>query len=229
METASLAPRAHDLLFLRRLDAFMPCGAGGLPGWLDAAWMVQAPLVVRRAIAGAGRVPVGARGLARNQRCAGEAAPGAVTRRIGPEALAHAVAAGASAARLAAAAPTLPCIAALLALAPRLSDLGLDWGPAGGAGFWLASGLPVLRPGSDLDLLVRVPHPPARATLAALRALQDMAPCRIDIQLDSGSGGFALGEYLREYARGGKVLLKTAAGPLLTVDPWDAPAARAVA
>jgi phosphoribosyl-dephospho-CoA transferase len=114
-------------------------------------------------------------------------------------------------------AAALPCIAALLHLAPRLQSLGLAWGPVGGAGFWLASGLAVLRPTSDLDLLVRAPAPLAPATLAALTALQEPAPCRLDIQIDTGHGGFALAEY----ARGGKVLRKTDHGPQLVADPWQ--------
>jgi phosphoribosyl-dephospho-CoA transferase len=105
----------------------------------------------------------------------------------------------------------------LLHLAPRLQALGLAWGPVGGAGFWLASGLPVLRPTSDLDLLVRAPDPLAPATVAALAALQRDAACRIDIQVDTGRGGFAL----MEYARGGMVMLKTDCGPQLSSDPWQ--------
>jgi phosphoribosyl-dephospho-CoA transferase len=111
----------------------------------------------------------------------------------------------------------LPCIAALRALAPRLDALDIDWGPAGGAGYWLACGLPVLRATSDLDLLVRLPRRPAAAVLAALTALQDGQPCRIDIQIDTGIGGFALAEF----ARGGRVLLKTDTGPRLVDDPWE--------
>lgn len=221
-----LPPCPHDLLFLRRGAQFEACagaGTGALPGWLDAAWLAQAPLVVRRAPAAPGRVAVGARGLERNQRCAGHVALPDVARRVTPQDLARAVLADPG--RFAADGATLPCLAALLDLAPRFSDLGLDWGPAGGAGFWLASGLPVLRPTSDLDLLVRAPHPLAPGLLAALCALQRDAACRIDIQVDTGLGGFAL----NEYARSKRVLLKTDHGPMLVDDPWDAPAARAAA
>jgi phosphoribosyl-dephospho-CoA transferase len=137
-----------------------------------------------------------------------------VARRVTPQDLARDALADQG--RIAAAG--LPCLTALLDLAPRLHDLGLDWGPTGGAGFWLASGLPVLRPSSDLDLLVRAPLPLAPDTLAALCALQPGAACRVDIQVDTGHGGFAL----NEYARGGRVLLKTDRGPLLVADPWAA-------
>ena len=210
------AVRAHDLLFLGRSAAFEACVSCGSerPGWLGADWLQRAPLVVRRAVAGPGHVPVGARGLQRNERCAGHVLLADVVRRVTPQDLAREALAGQG--RIAAS--SLPCLAALLELAPRLQALGLDWGPTGGAGFWLASGLPVLRPGSDLDLLVRAPQPLTADTLAALCALQLHAPCRVDIQVDTGHGGFAL----NEYARGGRVLLKTAAGPLLVADPWAA-------
>jgi len=199
------APRPHDLLFPRRPDAFRADGAR--PDWLDPA----APLVVRREATADGTIPVGARGLARNERCKGYLAPDDVARVVTPRALARS---------LTQTAPSvgLPCMAALLALAPRLDDLDVDWGPAGGAGYWLACGLPVLRPTSDLDLVVRLPQRPPAPTLAALAALADGQPCRIDVQIDTGAGGFALAECLR----GGRVLLKTDTGPRLVADPWEA-------
>jgi phosphoribosyl-dephospho-CoA transferase len=111
---------------------------------------------------------------------------------------------------------------ALAALAPRLRALGLAWGPTGGTGFLLASGLPVLRVDSDLDLLVRSPAPLTSATVEALLELQADAECRVDIQVDTGLGGFALSEY----AKGrGRVLLKTSTGPVLLADPWRVPEA----
>jgi len=196
------APRPHDLLFARDPGAFA-C-AGARPDWFDAG----APLVVRREATPPGIVPVGARGLQRNERCPGHVALDAVASVLTPRMLAQ---------RAHAADAEFPCIAALRALALRLDALDVDWGPAGGAGYWLACGLPVLRATSDLDLLVRLPRRPAAATLAALAALHEGQPCRIDIQVDTGAGGFALAEYVR----GGRVLLKTDAGPRLVADPWE--------
>jgi phosphoribosyl-dephospho-CoA transferase len=214
-----VAYRAHDLLWLDRPGAFEP--AGELPDWLDGALLARAPVVVRRDEAPAGRVPVGARGLRRNQRCAGLADAGAVTRCVTPAMLARSLAqpmAG-RAGELASAAADWPCVATLLSLAPRLDALDVEWGPAGGAGFWLATGLPVLRPASDLDLLVRSAEPLDPDVLDALGALQreHADGCRLDIQVDTGAGGFALAEYLGGAPR---VLLKTARGPLLVADPW---------
>ena len=192
----------HDLLFVHRPDAFACDGAR--PDWLDPA----APLVVRRETTAPGTIPVGARGLRRNERCKGYVDLADVASVITPRMLA---------ARVRTADSDLPCIAALRALAPRLDALDVDWGPAGGTGYWLACGLPVLRATSDLDLLVRLPRKPAPALVAALCTLQDGQPCRIDIQVDTGAGGFALAEY----ARGGRVLLKTNDGPRLVADPWE--------
>lgn len=199
--------RPHDLLFLRLPDRF---DAGGpWPDWLDVEWLMAAPLVVRREAAPGSLVPVGARGARRNQRCKGHVQRGAVTRCVTPEMLARLpLPVGC----------TLAPLLALAGLAPRLDALGVAWGPTGGAGFQLASGLAVLRPDSDLDLLVRAPSPLSAQVVERLAGLQDMAPCRVDIQVDTGWGGFALSEY----ARGrGRVLLKTAHGPLLVSDPWQ--------
>jgi malonate decarboxylase epsilon subunit len=143
--------RPHDLLFLRLPDRFDAGGAW--PDWLDIAWLMRAPLVVRRDVAPGSLVPVGARGTARNQRCKGQVQRAAVTRCVTPESLAHAPLPSADTL------PALPALHTLALLAPRLAALGLAWGPTGGAGFQLASGLPVLRPDSDLDLVVRAPTP----------------------------------------------------------------------
>ena len=198
-------PRPHDLLFARRPDAFR--ADGPRPDWIDPA----APLVVRREATADGTIPVGARGLARNERCRGYLAPDDVARVVTPSALARAVTGYPPSAGP-------PCIAALLALAPRLDALDVEWGPAGGTGYWLACGLPVLRATSDLDLVVYLACRPSAPVLAALGALADGQPCRIDVQIDTGAGGFALAECLR----GGRVLLKTDAGPRLVADPWEA-------
>lgn len=202
--------RPHDLLFLRLPDRF---DAGGpWPDWLDVEWLARAPLVVRREAAPGSLVPVGARGTSRSQRCKGYVQHAAVTRCVTPEMLAHApLPAGC----------TLAPLRALAELVPQLDALGVAWGPTGGAGFQLASGLAVLRQDSDLDLLVRAPAPLSSRVLEQLASLQAAAPCRVDIQVDTGWGGFALAEYVRGGLPGrSRVLLKTARGPLLVADPW---------
>jgi phosphoribosyl-dephospho-CoA transferase len=216
---AAVAYRPHDLLWLRVVDRFEP--EPEWPGWLDCAWLVRAPLVVRREALAGTRVPVGARGAQRNQRCKGYVQRAAVARHVTPEMLARAVL-GAALEPGALPRADLPPLRALASLAPQLKALGLTWGPTGGAGFHLASGLPVLRNDSDLDLLVRAPERLASPTIDALLALQADAGCRVDIQVDTGWGGFALSEYAQGRRR---ILLKTGAGPVLLADPWHYPEA----
>lgn len=213
MQTSAMhtpAYLSHDLLWVApdaiRLD-------GPWPAWADAAWLRSAPVVVRREAVDGGLVPVGLRGAARSERARAYVPAGAVTRRVAPEALA----ATADIDALLAGPVPWPALAALVTVRPLLNATGLAWGPTGGAGFFLACGLPVLRPDSDLDILVRAPQPLTAAQTAALDAVQAGAPCRIDIQVETGRGAFAL----TEWRRGGRVMLKTDTGPLLCTDPWE--------
>ena len=202
----------HDLLWVadgRALQAPAP-----LPRWADAAWMAQSPLVVRRErVASTNLVPVGLRGRLRNERFAAYLEAGAVLRQVKPEMLARA----ACRQRLPGM-EHLPAAIALARVAPLLDASGLRWGPTGSMGYALASGLPALRPESDLDLLVRANTPFTPAQVQALQSLPDDHGCRIDLQVDTGHGGFALVEWLRD---AGRVLLKTGRGPFLTGDPWN--------
>jgi len=54
--------------------------------------------------------------------------------------------------------------------------------------------------------------------IALLNALQSSSLCRIDIQIDTGNGGFSFAEWV---ARRKTVLLKTGIGPVLTANPWN--------
>lgn len=194
----------HDLLWVRVPEAFhLP-----LPGWATPSW----PVVVRRAERHRpGLVAVGLRGRTRTERQANVVAAAEVVRSVTPEALARDVAHICSA-------ETLPPLVALRTLAPWLDELGLPWGPAGSTGFTLATGERLLRAESDLDLVVRAARPPSAGQIDNLRALQGRVACRLDVQVDTGRGGFALNEWL---AGSRQVLLKTARGPILVRDPWQ--------
>ena len=196
--------RAHDLLWLDGL----PDGAS-LPAWADSVWLQAAPLVVRRASTAPGRIPVGLRGRSRSERHAFEVDASAVVRRVTPEMLAHAPVSDFSCAAL----------DALRLVAPLLDATGWPWGPTGGVGFALASGLPVLRADSDLDLVLRIGAPPDAAQANTLRAIAaTVTACRLDLQIDTGMGGFAYAEWAAGRSR---VLLKTDHGPMLTATPWE--------
>lgn len=215
------APRPHDLIWLRDPHAFV--AECVLPAWADAAWLTRAPVVVRRDRDDAGRVPVGLRGITRAQRhgawlraeqCARVVTPGEVARqarwRDHPRR------------------DEVPALLALADISRRLDTRAAagqwHWGLTGAVGFSLASGIDVLRAGSDIDLLITASAPLTRddmqwmAELAALA--QSAHGVRLDIQVATPFGGFALAERLRT---GGRVLLKTDRGPVLCDDPWHPP------
>ncbi|MNH22544.1 Phosphoribosyl-dephospho-CoA transferase [compost metagenome] len=72
---------------------------------------------------------------------------------------------------------------------------------------------------SDLDLVVRTPHPLARAKARELLDVLNCAPCRIDVQLETPAGAVALREWAGCARR---VLLKSPLGARLVSDPWAA-------
>lgn len=197
--------RPHDLLWTDNADALIFPGAA--PAW--AMQRSELPLVVRRDLPRDGAIPVGIRGATRAQRAAAWLPPAAVRRRVTPQALV---------AGLSAASPfaDLPPVRALLTLAAQ--PWRWAWGVTGSCGYALATGLPVMHADSDLDLTVRCPQPAERAALQALAQRLRTLPCRVDMQIETPHGGFALNEWLRD----GRVLLKTNGGPYLTDAPWSA-------
>ena len=111
----------------------------------------------------------------------------------------------------------LPALRALELVKPMLDGLGYGWGVTGSVGYQLATGLPTVTTGSDLDLLLRVPEPLSRGAAAELLSQLDGAPSRIDMQLETPHGAVALREWAGQTAR---VLLKCATGARLVADPW---------
>ena len=249
--------RPHDLLWVTRLEpvadlagmaseatrqhgaahsaAHSAAHAADMPEWVTAAWLAQAPVVVRRAVVPGTGVPhqedaliaVGLRGLARRDRVAAVVRRADVLRWVSPESLVPdgerdgQFGALPLSALLSTLAPTPPAVEALTRLAALLHASGLCWGPTGGVGFALASGLPVLRPDSDLDLVVRADMPLTREQCRCLTTALHYPACRVDIQIDTGLAGFAYAEWLRCSPLRKSIMLKTNYGPLLSVDPWD--------
>lgn len=215
----SAPPRPHDLLWLA--DAAALVLDGECPAWATPAWLSTAPAVVRREQAShTNLIPVGLRGSTRSQRCAAWVPASQVLRVMTPE-----QAVSAWLLNDPAVARDRPCLQTLAALAPALSALPLTWGVTGGVGFTLASGVDVLRPDSDLDLLLRSASPDDAGALRQVAALLPGQATRVDVQVQTAAGAFALQEWMRT---GGPVLLKTDDGPVLCDDPWR-PEARMIA
>jgi phosphoribosyl-dephospho-CoA transferase len=103
-------------------------------------------------------------------------------------------------------------LSALAVAADRFDFLSLKWGPIGGIGFDLRTGRPVLRPGSDVDVLLRTCNGPVEAVAAAVAAATKDLPVRFDVQVETKLGAIALVEIASSSLH---VLLRTADGPRL--------------
>jgi phosphoribosyl-dephospho-CoA transferase len=200
--------RPHDLL---RVSAIAPTQPPAT--WVGRS-LARAPwVVVRRAPAAHGMIPVGVRGTARNQRFACHVDAACVLERLTPSQLLP---------RIDDLAPDAPVRRAFGALERILEQqLGSPaWGPGGSVAFELATGLGTIHADSDLDVVLqrdeRLSGPAARALIAAFARL----PCRIDCLLSTPRGGLSLADWARPAA---DVLVKTADGPVLTRDPWSTP------
>lgn len=197
--------RPHDLVRLTEASALIDAAT---PDWVPAALAAAPWAVVRRCRAEAGRLAVGIRGATRAERFAMTVPVSAVAAVVTPEDLARDRAWWRAARQEA-----MPALAALPAVADAIEPVQLAWGPTGGVGFELATGLPVLTDGSDLDLVVRVEAIPADpARLSALAARLGSVPGRIDAQIETSAGSMALAEIVRGE---GSLLLRTAEGPRL--------------
>ncbi|MFG1173380.1 malonate decarboxylase holo-ACP synthase [Erwiniaceae bacterium CAU 1747] len=196
----------HDLIWVSGQAALQ----GDLPEWVASQWRPALPLVVRRDFDKGGRVPVGVRGLRRDLRAAGWVDPRDIRRILSPETLSD------SARLLASPYISQPPLQAAFQLAQQTWPW--RWGITGSVGYALATELPVLRAGSDLDLLIRSEQPLDDAELLRWQTFVSQLTCRVDTQIGTPQGGFSLTEWLRE----GRVLLKTQRGPRLTDRPWSA-------
>jgi phosphoribosyl-dephospho-CoA transferase len=191
------------------------------PAWVRERLCAVPFVVVRRGAVTPGALPVGVRGECRHERWAGWVAPEAVITVITPADLLddwggrHAKRACDTKRPRDAALPALEC---LEIVRRRWRDCGYPWGPAGSVGFELATGTPAVSPASDLDLVMYADEPmPLPAARFLFDAIADL-PVRMDIRVETPSCGFSLAEFVKEYP--GKILLRTARGPMLGSDPW---------
>ncbi|MGK9174293.1 malonate decarboxylase holo-ACP synthase [Yokenella regensburgei] len=197
-------PRPHDLLWLTTPDALEDIS----DPWVAKAWHIGLPVVVRRDVDANGRIPVGVRGLKRDQRAAGWVHPGNVARVVSPEQLAV------EDDLLRSPFITQPPVQVAVQLSRQAWPW--SWGITGSTGYALATGIPVIHADSDLDLIIRAPLPLSVTDVLFWQSQLNRVLCRVDTQVDTPEGGFALAEWLRD----GKTLLKTAQGPRLVSDPW---------
>ncbi|WP_020185606.1 malonate decarboxylase holo-ACP synthase [Methylopila sp. 73B] len=190
--------RPHDLLRLTTPGALAAVDA---PDWVAQSLAAAPWVVVRRAGLTRGRIAVGVRGVSRAERFAAFTAEDAIAERLSPEDL-----------RNHAPSRAHPAFAALAQLGPALDDAGLPWGPAGAAGYELATGRPALTATSDLDLVLRADAATDMRALPAVSEAAARAPLRVDVLVETPGGAVALDELLGGSA---EVLLRTPQGPRL--------------
>lgn len=200
----------HDLLLLDRVESFLP--QDELPSWLLEVLAETRVVVVRRGLRQNNLIPVGVRGRTRAQRCAGYLDPTHILESITPEDLVRERSWEKSSRR-----DEIAAIRSLSRLHQLWEQFHLSWGPTGSVGFELATGAPVARAGSDLDLRILAPEPIPVAPLKEMLALAESREHRVDIQIETPQGSVALMEYVSGSAR---MLLKTNRGSILVRDPW---------
>jgi phosphoribosyl-dephospho-CoA transferase len=219
MERAVMPGRpapTHDLIRLRKPIALAVDAP--VPAWVEPALERTPWVVVRRGYVRDGMMPVGVRGLARQQRFAAVLAVAEIADRLSPEDLTDSRYVIERKRK-----DTAPALAALARVAPILASRGHRWGPGGSVGFEIATGVASATSSSDLDLILRQDHRLGPDEAIDLRAVlaEAAAPARVDVLLETPRGGVSLADLAAMPAR---LLVRTPDGPRLSADPWMADA-----
>lgn len=198
----------HDLLRIEDADQLR--ADGPVPDWVEKSLAFASFVVVRRVRSSNGLVPVGVRGRTRSQRFAAFVSHDSIRERIAPEEIAGRR--GWKYDRL----KGTPFATALDYIESTLVSSEYTWGPIGSVGFELASGAPAVGVSSDLDLLIRMETLPDSKFARQLSLRLAEVPVRVDVQLETPSGAFALAEYARSEE---SLMLRTCDGPRLVSHP----------
>ena len=158
-------------------------------------------------------MPVGVRGLTRQERFAAFLAVAEIADRMSPEDLTVSRYIIEQKRR-----DAVPALAALTDVAPILARRGHRWGPGGSVGFEIATGVPTATASSDLDLILRQDRRLEPNEAFDLRAalVEAAAPAQIDVMLETPRGGVSLADLA---ARPAQVLVRTPDGARLATDP----------
>jgi phosphoribosyl-dephospho-CoA transferase len=187
-------------------------GNASAPGWVKEALRKTPYVVVRRGRTTDQEIPIGLRGAERNQRWAAFCHPTWAKSILTPPQL---LTGTIPALRVDAA----PALRALQVLKDRWMGLDHPWGPGGSVGFELATGRHVVKPESDLDVVIYAEGKITREEARSLQARTTNLLVPIDIRVETLGCGFSLTEYARGGAAG--ILLRTPTGLELSDDPWS--------
>jgi phosphoribosyl-dephospho-CoA transferase len=212
--TAYDSAPTHHLIRLR--EPIQLTIDGPVEAWVEPVLRRVPWVVVRRGLVRGGLMPVGVRGSVRSQRFAAFVAVAEIADQLSPEELTdsgHVIEQRRQ--------DTIPALAAFDRVAPLLIHRGYQWGPGGSVGFEIATGIVTATASSDLDLILRQEcRLEKNKAIDLLTALAEAAaPARIDVMLETPSGGVSLADVA---TRSSQVLVRTPCGSRLSVDPWMA-------
>ena len=203
------ALHVHDLILLRTESAVISTQGDPACPYLNPnrrPWVV-----VRRGRISDGLIPVGVRGMQRHERWAGFARLSEVLETRRPDQL-----------RLLLAEDSrrgLQAFQTLSYLESQLVGLNMSWGPGGSVGYELASGIPAVHDGSDLDLILFAPKKLNITKAQDLWRMISSAPGKVDALIETPFCGFSLEEFVTTSPR--KILLRTSDGRILGYTPWN--------
>ena len=199
----------HDLIVLRTESAVLSTQGGPACPCLNPN---QRPwVVVRRGRISDGLIPVGVRGSQRHERCAGFTELNEVSETRRPDQLRLLLAEDSRRA--------LQAFRTLSYLESNLVGLDMNWGPGGSVGYELASGIPAVRSGSDLDFILFAPKKLEITEAHDLWRMICSAPGKVDALVETPCCGFSLQEFVTASHR--KILLRTSDGRILGSNPWN--------
>jgi len=206
----SQSVRTHDLL---EIDASQLIAAqASAPQWVKESLRKSSFVVVRRDRSTEEQIPVGVRRAERNQRWATFCHSKFVKNILAPpQLLRRTVAISRSG--------LIPAFRAFAILKDRWRDLDIPWGPGGSVGFELATDRHVVKPESDLDIVLYMER---RMTAQEAKFLCERAmglPAAVDIRAETPICGFSLSEYAE--AESSNILLRMPTRHVLGNDPWS--------
>ncbi len=194
-----LAVKAHDLLWGMTVEQL----ATTAPSWVHARVAAGVPVVVRRDQQYVDHVAVGIRGTRKSERYATWLPKCSITQVVQPEDI-----------------KLLPHSServqqALTSVTQLLAER--RWGVVGSHAFEAVTSEETTTPSSDLDVLLRQEVEMKLEDAQHLYAQIRMLSIPVDVQIETGIGGFSLADWATST---GRVLLKTDHGPQLVVSPW---------
>lgn len=203
-------PRVHYLLEIDA-QAFLAASPSA-PEWVAKSLAAAPFVVVRRGFQTQHLVPVGVRGEERKQRWAGTCDVSWIRSVLSPDDLIS---------RVRARVKAIPAMRSLSLLASNEAWYGFPqaWGPGGSIGFELATGRDTATPQSDLDVVIYADERFSAVEARRLHAATQFLPSIVDVRVETPVCGFALTEYASQAPA--PILLRTASGVMLGVDPWD--------